>query len=108
MQNQKSNQNQPVQPAGKPQEIRIQDNFAGGEYANAMQIVHNKEEFVLTFMNILPPAGRVCGKIITNPGHLKRMIAALQDNLAKYENQFGKVEEAQAPQESREVGFSAK
>src|SRR3990167_5020530 len=101
-------ENQPTPQAGKPQEIRIQDNFAGGEYANAMQIFHNKEEFILTFMNILPPAGRVCGKIITNPGHLKRMIAALQDNLAKYENRFGKIEEAQAPLDSGEVGFSAK
>jgi len=99
------NENQPASSAGKPQEIRIQDNFQGGEYANAMQIFHKKEEFILTFMNILPPAGRVCGKIITNPGHLKRMIAALQDNLSKYESRFGKVEEAQAPQESGEVGF---
>lgn len=85
------------------QEIRIQDNFPGGEYANAMQVSHNKEEFVLTFLNILPPSGRVCGKIITNPGHMKRMLAALQDNLNKYEANFGKVAEAEAPE--KELGF---
>lgn len=86
-----------------PNEIKIQDNFPGGEYANAMQVSHSKEEFVLTFMNILPPSGRVCSKIITNPAHMKRMIAALKENLEKYENNFGKIEEAAAPE--KELGF---
>ncbi len=92
-------------PENQPQEIKIQDNFAGGEYANAMQVTHGKEEFLLTFFNIVAPAGRVCGKIITSPGHMKRMISALQDNLSKYEAQFGKVEEAENPKEG--IGFQA-
>lgn len=86
-------------------EIKIQDNFPGGEYANAMQVSHNKEEFILTFLNILPPSGRVAGKIITNPGHMKRMVAALKENLEKYETQFGKIEEAMAPEKNNEMGF---
>ena len=89
----------------KPQEIKIMDNFAGGEYANAMQVSHNKEEFYLNFFNLTPPSGRVCAKIITNPGHLKRMIAALQDNLKKYESQFGQVQAAAGP--GQEIGFRA-
>lgn len=89
----------------QPMEIKIADNFAGGEYANAMQVSHNKEEFILTFLNILPPSGRVCGKIITSPAHLKRMVEALKDNLQKYEKQFGAVESAKGPKE--EIGFKA-
>ncbi len=88
-----------------PQEIRITDNFVGGEYANAMQIMHNQQEFILSFFNIVAPGGRVVAKIITNPGHLKRMIAALQDNLKKYESQFGTVTEAESPKQ--EIGFQA-
>ena len=87
------------------QEIQIRDNFAGGEYANAMQVSHNKEEFLISFFNIVPPGGRVCGKIITSPGHMKRMIAALQDNLKKYESQFGAVEAAESPK--TEIGLKA-
>lgn len=98
------NQNQPGAPA-QPQEIRITDNFAGGEYANAMQVSHNKEEFLLTFFNIIAPGGRVTAKIISSPGHLKRMIAALDDNLKKYEAQFGPVEQAESPKNS--IGFQA-
>ena len=90
------NQNQPV-------EIKIADNFAGGEYANAMQVAHGKEEFLLTFFNIVAQSGRVCGKIIVSPGHLKRMIMALTDNLKKYEEKFGAVEAAESPK--TEIGF---
>lgn len=85
------------------QEIHITDNLVGGEYANAMQIFHNKEEFVMSFFNIVPPGGRVVSKVITSPGHIKRMIAALQDNLKKYEGQFGTVTEAESPK--KEIGF---
>ncbi|MFA6427969.1 MAG: DUF3467 domain-containing protein [Candidatus Buchananbacteria bacterium] len=93
-----------TQPNQPNQEIKIQDALAGAEYANAMQISHNKEEFYLNFFNIAPPTGRVCAKIITNPGHLKRMIAALQDNLKKYEAQFGVVTEAESSLD-KEIGF---
>jgi hypothetical protein len=88
-----------------PQEIRITDNSAGGEYSNAMQISHNKEEFIMSFFNIVPPGGRVVAKVITSPGYLKKMILALQDNLKKYETQFGTVTEAEGPKQ--EIGFQA-
>jgi len=86
-----------------PQEIKIADNFAGGEYANAMQVAHTKDEALLTFFNIVAPSGRVCAKIITSPGHLKRMIAALSDNMKKYEENFGPVTESESPKQ--EIGF---
>ena len=93
--------------ASKPaqQQIQIKDNFAGGEYANGMQAGHNKEEFLLTFLNIVPPNGRVVGKIMTSPGHVKRIIRVLQENLKKYEAQFGAVAEAANPKD--EIGFKA-
>lgn len=86
-------------------EIQIKDSFAGGEYANAMQVVHGKEEFVITFFNIVANSGRVSSKIITSPGHIKRMIATLDENLKKYEAKFGAVEQAESPK--KEIGFQA-
>lgn len=85
------------------QEIKIHDPFTGGEYANAMQVVHTKEEFVMSFVNIVPPSGRVVGKVITSPAHLKRMIAALTTNLEMYEKNFGPVEPAENPRKG--IGF---
>jgi len=89
----------------KENQIQIRDSFAGGEYANAMSVGHTKEEFLLTFLNLVAPSGRVVGKIITSPGHLKRILRALDENLKKYEAAFGKVEEAEGPK--NEIGFKA-
>ncbi len=94
MQNQQPNQIQ----------IKITDEVLAGKYANSMQVSHTKEEFVLDFMNLLPPNGIVNARVITSPGHMKRIIAALQENLQKYEKSFGAIEQAEAP--NSEVGFS--
>jgi len=38
-----------------------------------------------------------------SPGHVKRLIKALKENVEKYEQNFGKVEEADIPDQG--VGF---
>ncbi|MFA6098716.1 MAG: DUF3467 domain-containing protein [Patescibacteria group bacterium] len=85
--------------------IKIDDDTLKGVYANAMGISHSKEEFVLDFMNIYPwqRAGVVTSRVITSPGHMKRIYKALEDNLKKYEQKFGKIAEADSP--SADVGF---
>lgn len=90
----------------KQVEIKISDNFLGGEYANAMKIIHNKDEVLMNFLNITPPNGRVVAKIITTPGHLKRIIRALQDNIEKYEKTFGEIKESDSPDKT--IGFTDK
>ena len=85
-------------------QIQITDNIPGGEYANFMQVNHNREEFQIIFGNVFPPSGKVVGKILTTPGHFKRMIAVMQNNLKKYEERFGEIKEVPA-QEEKEIGF---
>jgi len=91
-------QNQQVQ-------IKANDEKLKGEYSNAMQILHTKEEFVLDFLNIFPPTGTLNSRVILSPGHFKRMIKAMEENLKKYEDQFGKIEVATEPK--NEIGFKA-
>jgi hypothetical protein len=62
-----------------------------------MMISHTREEFVLDFINLFPPEGIVNARVIVSPGHLKRMIRALADNLGRYERRFGTVIEAPPP-----------
>ncbi|MFH1457498.1 MAG: DUF3467 domain-containing protein [Patescibacteria group bacterium] len=108
MENQ-NNQNPANNPSGnqasRQLQIKISDDVLKGIYANAMQVSHTKEEFVLDFMNLSPHqgVGIVGSRVVVSPGHAKRMIAALAENLKKYEEQFGKIEEANAP--SNELGF---
>lgn len=77
--------------------IKIPDDVLRGEYANQMVVAHTREEFILDFINLFPPGGVVNSRIIVSPGHLKRMIRALQENLGRYEARFGQVAEAAPP-----------
>lgn len=81
----------------KEVKVKITDEVLKGAYANQMVVTHTKEEFVLDFINAFPPTPLVTARIVTSPGHLKRIIAALQENLGKYEATHGKVAAAPAP-----------
>jgi len=87
--------------AEKPtkQEVKVSfpESLRGGVYANNMFVTHTKEEFVLDFMMITPPVGTVTARVVTSPGHMKRMVSALRANLEKYESKFGKLTEAAEP-----------
>ena len=90
--------------AGRQVQIKASDEKLKGEYSNMMQIMHTKEEIVLDFLNVFPPTGTLNSRIILSPGHFKRMIKAMQENLEKYENSFGKIEASEAPED---IGFKA-
>jgi hypothetical protein len=87
----------PEQPAKKEVKIAFPESLRGGVYSNNMFVAHTREEFVLDFMLVTPPMGSVTARVITSPGHMKRMVAALTENLKKYEAKFGKLTEAAAP-----------
>jgi len=78
-------------------QIKMPEEVARGAYANAMAVFHTREEFVLDFLNVFPPSGIGTARVITRPGHIKRIIQALQENLKRYEDRFGTVEEAPPP-----------
>jgi len=83
-----NNQNQ--QPAQGQQQIQIKanDDDLKGKYANTVQMMHTKEEFVLDFLNIFPPTGTLNSRVIVSPSHFKRMIVAMESNLKKGLAQF--------------------
>jgi hypothetical protein len=91
----------------KPQEIKVDlpPEVRGGAYCNNMVVSHTREEFVMDFMMIVPPMGVVTSRVIMSPGHMKRTISALQQNLMRYEEQFGKIQEAQEPGMKGKLGF---
>lgn len=84
-------------------QIKAKDEDLKGCYSNMAQILHTKEEFCLDFFNNLPPQIILASRIIMSPAHFKRMLGAMQDNLKKYEDQFGKLEPAKEPE--NKIGF---
>ncbi|MEP7162983.1 MAG: DUF3467 domain-containing protein [Candidatus Moraniibacteriota bacterium] len=91
---------------GQTVQIKASDEMMKGEYSNMMQVMHTKEEFVMDFLNIFPPTGTLNSRVIVSPSHMKRIVAALADNLKKYEAQFGSVAASEGP--SNPIGFSDK
>ena len=57
--------------------IKIGDEELKGRYSNLLRITHTREEFILDFVNLVPPQGIVTARIVTSPGHLKRIVQAL-------------------------------
>ncbi len=77
--------------------VKISDEELKGRYSNLLRIAHTREEFILDFISVVPPQPVVTARVVTSPGHLKRIVRALADNLARYEETFGPVEEAPEP-----------
>lgn len=79
--------------------INISPEVAGGKYANLAVIGHTPSEFVLDFAAVLPgnPNAQVQSRVILAPEHAKRLLFALQENIQKYENQFGPIKITSAP-----------
>ena len=77
--------------------IKINDEELKGSYANLLRIAHTREEFILDFINVVPPQGIVTARIVTSPGHVKRLVRTLAANLERYEQAHGVIEEAQDP-----------
>lgn len=76
-------------------EIQLDPEIMKGIFANVTNIGHTKEEFLLDYLFIQQhpaPFGKLVSRIVVTPGHAKRLMNALQENIRKYEDQFGKIE----------------
>jgi len=74
-------------------QIELPQNVAQGEYANFAIITHGSSDFVVDFARVLPgvPKAQVCSRIILAPEHAKRLLGALQENVMRYEREFGTI-----------------
>ena len=79
--------------------IELPEDISEGIYSNLAIITHSNSEFVLDFVRIMPgvPKGKVKARIVLTPHHAKRLLAALADNVEKFENVFGEIENNDPP-----------
>ena len=73
--------------------IELSQETSEGEYSNFVVVTHSPAEFVMDFTKILPGVtkARVHSRIIMSPQHSKAFLSALKDNIARYENEHGKI-----------------
>lgn len=77
--------------------LEIPEDKADGVYANLAIISHSNAEFIADFFRVMPgvPKGKLKSRIVLTPHHAKRLMRALQDNIHRFEKNFGKIEENQ-------------
>jgi len=75
--------------------IELSEEVAQGSYSNLAIINHSPSEFVLDFIQMMPgvPKAKVKSRIILTPEHAKRLMKALNDNVSKYEDQHGEIQD---------------
>jgi hypothetical protein len=93
----------------QPQQINIELSPEQGEgiYSNLALITHSPAEFVFDFTRVLPgvPKTKVYARIIMTPQHAKSFLKALEDNVQKYEAQYGEIKLHGMPDTAKQIGF---
>ncbi len=90
--------------------IELTDEVAEGIYSNLAIISHSHSEFVVDFVRLMPnvPKAKVKSRIILTPQHAKRLLKALEDNVKKFENQFGSIANSEQPTAYPPMHFTPK
>lgn len=81
-------------------QIELKPEVAEGVYSNLAIITHSSSEVITDFVQMMPgmPKAQVRSRVIMAPEHAKRLLMALQDNIQKYEKQFGPIKLSQVQQ----------
>ena len=75
--------------------IELPEEIAEGIYSNLAIITHSHSEFVIDFVRIVPNVAqaKVKSRLILTPQHAKRLMLALRDNIRRYEEAFGTIQD---------------
>jgi hypothetical protein len=75
--------------------IELSEEIALGVYSNLAIITHSPTEIVSDFIQMMPgmPKGKVRSRVIMTPQNAKRFMHALIENVQKYEQSFGIIED---------------
>ena len=75
-------------------DVELDAEVAQGHYSNLAIISHSTSEFIIDFAAVLPglPKAMVKSRIILTPEHAKRLLLSLQENIARYETNVGRIE----------------
>ncbi len=84
---------------GKQLQIEVAPEVAQGVYTNFALIAHSSSEFVVDLAQVMPglQKAQVRSRVILAPEHAKRLLMALQENIARYEQEYGVIRLPNAP-----------
>lgn len=90
--------------------IELDEKVADGTYSNLAIINHSVSEFVIDFISIMPgsPKNKVKARIIITPQHAKKLAKALNDNINRFEENFGSIKDYESPKFQLNFGPAGK
>lgn len=85
--------------------IEVPADMQEGQYVNMAMIAHSMSEFVLDFAKTIPaqPKAKIKSRVVMTPIQAKRLLHMLQENIARYEQNFGEIQ--QPSQQSNPTPF---
>lgn len=94
-------------PQGPQIQVEIGEKESEGIYSNFVLIAHSPSEFIIDFARMLPglSKAKVYARIVMTPQHAQMLHNALKDNLAKFEERFGKIKLQGREDSARSLGF---
>ena len=88
-----------AQPSQQIQ-VSTADELSRGRFSNNLLIVHTQEEFILDWMLNSPSGMHLVSRVVLTPGHMKRVISALAENLRRHEQMFGPLGTSEGPSQA--------
>jgi hypothetical protein len=78
-------------------QVTTGDETSRGHFSNNLLIAHSGEEFILDWILNAPNGMHLVSRIIVTPGHMKRIVGALTENLRRYEKEIGPINALDVP-----------
>ena len=90
--------------------IEIDEKTSEGIYSNLAIINHSASEFVMDFISVMPGSSKnkVKSRIIITPQHAKKLRKALNDNIERFEQNYGSIKDYENPKFQLNFGPTAK
>lgn len=74
-----------------PATARIPDSVGRGVFSTGAIVMHGAHDFVIDFVQSLAPPRRIVARVALPPSVMPLFVAALQENLRKYNQSFGPI-----------------
>jgi hypothetical protein len=96
-----------IMPQKPPHQISVElgEKESEGIYSNLALIAHSPSEFFIDFARVMPGVkkSKVYARIVMTPQNVKMLQNALEQNIKKFEERFGKINVR--GQGGAEIGF---
>ena len=85
--------------------LELGEKESEGIYSNLALISHSPSEFFIDFARVMPGVKKtkVYARIVITPQNIKMLLNALEQNIKKFEERFGKIK--RMGHKGQEIGF---